>query len=222
MMLFSTRKLKRIALYVSDQEVGRIERVFIDTAKWDVRYLLLLKSDLISSKRILITTPSMKNVTFIKNKIHLRSQDQLARATPIEVSIEKSHPEDLVQVKTNLPVLKRQGTYSTLMDAEKLKGYPIRAEDGTRGLLTELAIDLVGWSVRYVIVKKSKWQFWRKTLIPPLWIDSVDTSIGRINVNLPRRAIGKAPELNAVAGITPRLERRVVFHYGSDEFKRQK
>jgi len=219
MMLYSTRKLKKIALYVSDEEVGRIERLFIDTAKWDVRYLLLLKSDLISSRRLLITTPSMKDVTFIKNKIHLRSQDQLARATPIEVSIEKSHPEDLIQVKTNLPVFKSQGTYSTLMDTEKLKGYPIRADDGTRGFLTELAIDLVGWSVRYLIVKKNKWQFWRKTLVPPLWVDSVNTSTGNINVNLAERAIEKAPELNSIAGITPRLERRVVFHYGSDKFK---
>ena len=105
------------------------------------------------------------------------------------------------------------------MDASELMGYPIRAENGTRGFVTDLAIDLVRWSVRYIIVKKSKWQFWRKTLIPPLWIDSVNTSARQIIVNVPKRAITKAPELNTVAGITPRFERKVVFHYGSDEFK---
>ncbi len=218
-MLFSLKDLIRIHLYVSDEEVGRIERLYIDTAKWDVRYLLLLKSGLFSSKRLLITSPSTKNVIFAKNRMHFRSRDHLEKETPIEVSIERTNTENLIQVKTDLPVFKSYDTYSTLINAEKLKGYPIRAENETRGFLTDLAFDIVGWSVRYIIVKKNTWQFWRKTLIPPLWIDSVDTSTGNINVNLPKGAIEKAPELNSIAGITPRLERGVVFHYGSDKFK---
>jgi hypothetical protein len=219
MMLQSTRKLKRFRMYVSDQEVGRIERLYIDTTRWDVRYLLLLKSNWISSRRLLVSTPSMKNATFVKNRIHLESRDQLEKEMQVEVSIVKSKPDDLIQVKTKLPVFRSRGTYSSLLDADKLTGYHLRAENGTGGFLTDLAVDLIRWSFRYIIIKKSKLPFWRKTLIPPLWIDSVNTSARQININLPKRAITKAPELSTVAGITPSFERRLVYHYGSDEFK---
>jgi hypothetical protein len=181
--------------------------------------LLLLKHDWISSRRLLISTPSLKNAKFAKNRIYLGSRDQLEKEIQIEVNLAKSKPDDLIQVKTKLPVFKRRGTYSSLLDAGSVVEYPVIAEHGARCFLADFAIDLAKWSIRYLIVRKSKWKFWSKTLIPPLWIESVNSSTKRIITKLSGRAIAEAPELTSPSRITGSFERKLVYHYGSEDFK---
>jgi hypothetical protein len=218
MLLKSATELKKIRLFVGDEEVGRIERLYIDINRWDVRNLLLRRGSLVSSERLLVSPPTMLNATFVNQRIHL-DPEALERMTQIAVTTERSNPDDLIQTDTGLTVFGRRGAYSSFLASERITGYPVRTETGAKGIITDVAIDLIKWSVRYVVIRKSKWQFWRKTLIPPLWIGSINTDAGRLDVNLPKRAISRAPELASVARITPRFERRLVYHYSADEFK---
>ena len=97
---------------------------------------------------------------------------------------------------------------------DKLIGMSIGASDGEIGKVNDVYFDDHQWAVRYLVIETGGWLGDRKVLISPFAIESVDTGLGIINVNLSRERIKGSPPIDTDKPVSRQHEMEMFGYYG--------
>ena len=112
---------------------------------------------------------------------------------------------------------KRSGTVAEehhLRSVRDVSAYPLEANDGPLGHVSDFLIDDTTWRIRYLLVSTATWWPGKKILIAPQWIDEVGWDERCVYVALSRRAIESSPAYDPKMPVTPDYSLRLHEHYG--------
>jgi len=101
-----------------------------------------------------------------------------------------------------------------LWSFNELKGYGLRATDGSLGSVHDLLFDDAHWTARWLVVDTA-WLFGRKVLVAPPWVSEVSWATQEVQVTLTRAQIEASPEYNPdLAAFDRAYEEQLHGHYG--------
>jgi hypothetical protein len=83
-----------------------------------------------------------------------------------------------------------------LRNIKNLRGYVIRAIDGTIGKVNDFYFDDEDWSIRYLVVDTGSWLSDRKVLISPLAVGHAGWMARRLPVALTRAQVEHSPDID--------------------------
>lgn len=101
-----------------------------------------------------------------------------------------------------------------LTNNKNLQGLVIRATDGEIGTVDQLYFDDQVWAIRYLTVDTGNWLIGRNVLISPHSILQVDWKSGRIDVNLTRKQVENAPNIDTHRPVSRQHEAEYFGYYG--------
>lgn len=110
------------------------------------------------------------------------------------------------------------GTNPNLRSFQEVHGYGIQARDGAIGEVEDFLIEDKAWNILYMVVDTGSWLPGRKVLVSPQWVQQVEWSQRRVDVDLSRETIKKSPEY--VPEMTPsrEYEEKLYKHYGKERY----
>jgi hypothetical protein len=124
-------------------------------------------------------------------------------------SIENTLPGDLTEIPLAdmqadiehqrdrlVPVTSGEGKESHLRSAKELIGYSIVARDEDAGKLSDILIQSSDWDLHYLVVDTGGLFPGKKVILSPQWVQMIDGSDQRIQVDLDKDVLHKSPELN--------------------------
>jgi uncharacterized protein YrrD len=101
-------------------------------------------------------------------------------------------------------------TFST----KELDGFDIAALDGDIGHLREIYFDDTHWTIRHLIADTGGWLAGRCVLLSPHAVIRLDRARHRVELNLRRDQVQKAPGIDDVRPVSRQQESAVYDHYG--------
>ncbi len=101
-----------------------------------------------------------------------------------------------------------------LRSVQEVLGYYIEATDGDIGHVEDFLLDDSSWAVRYMLVDTKNWWPGKKTLVAPDWIRSIRWTDSRVQVDLSREAVKRAPEYDPTAPVSRDYETRLYGAHG--------
>jgi sporulation protein YlmC with PRC-barrel domain len=105
---------------------------------------------------------------------------------------------------------------SKLRSFKEIKGYDIKAQDGTFGEVYDLIIDSEDYQIVYLIIDTEGWLPWsKKVQIPISYLSSISYAYERINMNLTKESLKNAPEFDAKK-IREEQHEKTVFEFFAD------
>lgn len=97
---------------------------------------------------------------------------------------------------------------------ETLRGYTLRATDGTIGEIKDVLFDEPHWVLRYLVVDPGKWRLGRRVLIAASTLGSPDGAAHAVPVNLTCEQVKHSPDIDAAKPFTREQEAELHRHYG--------
>lgn len=88
------------------------------------------------------------------------------------------------------------GKESHLRSANRMIGYRIQARGDDAGKLSDLLAQISDWDLHYLVVDTGGLLPGKKVILSPQWVQAIDSSNARIQVNLDKETVHKSPELN--------------------------
>lgn len=101
-----------------------------------------------------------------------------------------------------------------LRSLKELRGYDLKARDGSIGRCADFLLDDETWTVRYMVADTRKWLPGRQVLVTPIALGDPDWQRQEFPVRLTRDQIQAAPELDEHAPVTRRYETWYHEHFG--------
>ena len=95
-----------------------------------------------------------------------------------------------------------------LRNVKNLRGYVIRAIDGTIGKLDDFYFDDEDWSIRYLVVDTGSWLSGRKVLISPVMVGHAGWLARRLPVALTRAQVEHSPGIDTRKPVSRQHEAR--------------
>ena len=83
-----------------------------------------------------------------------------------------------------------------LRNVKNLRGYVIRAIDGTVGKVDDFYFDDEDWGIRYLVVDTGSWLSGRKVLISPVTVGHAGWMARRLPVALTRAQVEHSPDID--------------------------
>ena len=99
-----------------------------------------------------------------------------------------------------------------------LTGYSLQARDSEIGTLKQVYFDDHNWLVRYFIVHTGSWLLGREVLIAPRAVVEVDTENQRLEVDLTREQVERAPPVDTELPVSRHYEQEYYRYYGWDPY----
>lgn len=87
-----------------------------------------------------------------------------------------------------------------------LVGYDLKALDGKIGLCKDFLFDDQFWTIRYMVANTGNWLTGKKVLISPISINRADWKNSLFEVNLTKKQIENAPDLDDDAPVSRQYE----------------
>lgn len=100
----------------------------------------------------------------------------------------------------------------------ELKGYAIKAKDGTKGTIKDFLFDEESWTMRYMVADLGKLLPGRQVLIPRVFLDKSDWGKGLFHVLMTKEDIEKCPELAEHLPVSREYEALLHQHYQIDYY----
>ncbi len=100
-----------------------------------------------------------------------------------------------------------------LWSFDELKGYGLRATDGTLGSVHDLLFDDAHWTARWLVVDTA-WLFGRRVLIAPGALGHPDADAREFPINLTKEKIKNAPDVDADRPVNRQHETDLYSYYG--------
>jgi hypothetical protein len=101
-----------------------------------------------------------------------------------------------------------------LLLQSELRNFTLRAKDGEIGRSRDFLFDDEKWTVRYMEANTGKWLLGRRVLISPLSIGEPQLDGREIPVNLTKKEIESAPDVDEHEPISEQFEREYYGYYG--------
>jgi hypothetical protein len=245
--LHSSSAIDGFTVLDRDGEAGTVEDVYFDLIRWVLRYLLVRHEPLV--RDILISPLIIDTLRWSERRIWLRLFDEEIDAAPaidtaqrITRRQEKSYdeyffvpdywqgenlwgqestPQELLTwLRAEQPKSTRDGEEeSYLLRGSELQDYIIQSPQGTAGSVDDFLWNPETYAIRFLVIHIGGLLSSKKTLLSPLWITRFDREEKKLQVELPKEAIEKAPAYRMGEPLTPAYERNLVSHYNDLEFK---
>lgn len=100
-----------------------------------------------------------------------------------------------------------------LWNLEELRGYALRATDGSLGSVADVYFDDETWTVRWLVVDTA-WLFGRRVLLPPSVLGHPDAGEREFPVDLSQEQVKNAPDVDTHQPVGRREESLVYGYYG--------
>ena len=101
-----------------------------------------------------------------------------------------------------------------LRNVKNLRGYVIRAIDGTIGRLDDFYFDDEDWGIRYLVVGTGSWLSGRKVLISPVAVGHAGWMARRLPVALTRAQVAHSPDIDTRNPVSRQHEAQYLGHDG--------
>lgn len=98
--------------------------------------------------------------------------------------------------------------------ASQLQGATALASDGEAGTVKDIYFDDEHWTVRYLVVKTGGWFDSRDVLVSPMAVTGTDAANGRVNLNISKEQIRKAPDIDTDKPVSRQHESLFADYYG--------
>jgi hypothetical protein len=190
-----------------DDDIARVEDVYIDDYIWAVRHLVANTGESRLAASVLISPAE------------LGQPDGKDRIIPVQLTVEeiRQSPDIHADLPVTLQRLKSDGASdhtfpvwsaedgvqingdSFLRSLTGIVGYTIRARDGDIGHVEDFVADTDDWRIRYMIADTRDWLPGKKILVSTEWITSVNFVYSRVNVDLTQEELKNKPEFDARA-----------------------
>lgn len=95
----------------------------------------------------------------------------------------------------------------------ELIDYSIHATDGDLGHCSDFLVDDEAWTIRYLVVKTTRWLPGRKIVLPPVFLDEPDWDAQRFPARLTKQQIEDGPPLDEHAPLSRQYEVTYHEHY---------
>lgn len=195
-MLRTLDDLEDYSIAATDGSVGRVKDFYLDDELWIVRYFLVDTGAWLSSRKVLISTQS------------IRAPNWLNRLLPVAMTrLEVAESPD---IDTDSP----EHDNRHLRSCKTIISSHIRAPDGDVGHVCGFLIDDENWAIRYLIVDTRNWWLGHQVLIAPEWIQGVSWDKHTVSVRLTRDAVRNAPPYRAKTQFDRDAEMKLHDHYG--------
>ena len=96
-----------------------------------------------------------------------------------------------------------------LRNIKDLRGYVIRAIDGTIGKVDDFYFDDEDWGIRYLVVNTGNWLSGRKVLISPVTVGHAGWMARRLPVALTRAQVEHSPDIDTRKPVSRQHEAQV-------------
>jgi len=97
-----------------------------------------------------------------------------------------------------------------------LKGFDIRAKDGSLGTVSDFLFDDSTWKVRWMVVDTGRWLTGRKVLIYPSAVVSAEYGSREINVSLTKAQVEASPDILQDRPVSRQMQNDLYGYYGWD------
>jgi len=237
--------LKGHALHARDGEIGKLQEIYFDDARWRARYFVVHTGGWLFGRDVLIAAAHVLGLAPTRAQLDVDlSREQIEASPPIESERPVSrHYEELfaryyelarywepgdgieLPPKHDEPVRipsreEQEPDRPHLRSSDEVSGYQIHAADGRLGHVADLLLCDGAWHVRFLEVDTRNWLPGRHVLISPAWIEGVSWAEREVHVKVSREAIETAPAYDPVAGVGPDDEIALFEHYGRDVAER--
>lgn len=101
-----------------------------------------------------------------------------------------------------------------LWSLEHLRGYALRATDGTLGDVHDVLFDDTEWTIRYFVVDTGGWLFGRRVLIIPSVLDRPDPERREFPVALTKEQVENSPDIDTDKPVSRQQETTLHGYYG--------
>ena len=101
-----------------------------------------------------------------------------------------------------------------LRNIKNLRGYVIRAIDGTIGRVDDFYFDDEDWGIRYLVVDTGSWLSGRKVLISPVTVGHAGWMARRLPVALTRAQVEHSPDIDTRKPVSRQHESQYLGYYG--------
>ena len=101
-----------------------------------------------------------------------------------------------------------------LRNIKDLRGYVIRAIDGTIGKVDDFYFDDEDWGIRYLVVDTGSWLSGRKVLISPVTVGHAGWMARRLPVALTRAQVEHSPDIDTRKPVSRQHEAQYLGYYG--------
>jgi len=101
-----------------------------------------------------------------------------------------------------------------LQTTAHLKGFAIKATDGSLGTVDDIYFDDETWTVRYLTVKTGGWLSGRQVLISPISVKYADWQGRQLNVSLTMKQVEESPDINKHQPVSRQHEAVYNSYYG--------
>lgn len=199
----------------SNQRLGTLADLLVDSFTWDVRYLVIDTGHWLAGRQVLIAPKIIGPIDWNEqdHSVHLPLTSQQIEQSPAIDSgqfVTRQQERDLADyfgwtgywsdqpqrdpAQATIHPEETFGAEADLRSTREVIGYFIEATDGELGHIDDLLLDLQTWIIRYLIVKTRNWLPGRHVLLSPAWIEAIHWERRHARVNLSRAQIEASPE----------------------------
>jgi hypothetical protein len=220
-MLSKVKALIGYKLYALDGEIGRIKAFHFDDRYWTIRYLGVETGDWLLDRQVLISPCALvavnrqkHHITVDLTKKQIADSPHLSTDRPVSRQFEEAYHgyfgwptywsdsyildrhSHLVRDKRKWRESVRNGRSFEphLRSTRDVNGRRVQASDGEIGHVDDFIIDDNTWTIRYLIVDTRNLLPGKRVLIAPQWIECVNWSESKVQINLLRETIRQSPE----------------------------
>jgi hypothetical protein len=198
-MLKSLKNLKKNGIETKNGDARPIKDFLSDDVRLKVQYIKVDTDGWLPGRTIMISTQTAGKPTG-DNQLPVNLTTDQIRDSPIherDKPIDRQYEKDLSGHYGWQPYWNDEGKTQNLISMNEVMKYHINALDGEIGHAEDLIIDDADWSIRYLVVDTSNWNpNAKRTLIPTNWINTLDITAKKIDMNVNKDKVKDSPEYN--------------------------
>lgn len=235
-MLRSLKEIQGYIIRVVDGDIGRVHEFYFDDFDWIIRYLVADTGTWLSSRRVLISPLALGRPDWEERILPVKlSREQVELSPPISVDepVSRQMERELnlyygwrpywdnrvpVRVAEEIEQIVSKPYDPHLRSTKEVLGYHIQASDGEIGHIDDFILDDTIWTIRYLVVDTQNWLPGKKVLVSPAWVDTVEWTEKKIQIDLKRETIKNSPEFDPSQPVNHEYEIRLYDFYGRPKY----
>jgi len=235
--------LEGLPLRAADGEIGTLQALCLDDARWVVRYLLVDCAGWIEGRKVLVPPLALGESRAGESSLCVElTRGQIKDSPPIDPERPVSRAYEiryyryydwpaywefdplaglsLPQIPASPRLVNGDAADSRqqvrhLFPGSELRGCEVVARDGSIGTIRDLVVDTRYWLIRYMEIKTGSGWPVRYVILSHDWIKCVHWIERRVFVDLASAAIARAPRFDPTKGISHEYEAQLLEHYGN-------
>lgn len=243
-MLMNVKSILGRNVLASDEEAGTVHDCYFDDRFWIVRYWVIDTGNWLPGRKVLITPQAVPEIDNEASTISVSlTKKQIEDSPGIETDLPVSRQNEealhayygWAMYWGNFPgAAARTHATSNIMPMDdaieniagdpnlrsvgEVEGYHIAARDGDIGHVEDFILDSNEAALRYLVIDTRNWLPGRKVLIAPHWVNQVDWTGRKLNLNANRSQIERSPEFDPSVPISRENETELHDHFGSPTY----